>query len=268
MIFASDLDRTLIYSKKFIKECDIEEVMEAEVDDGKVISYMSSKAFQMLEKISKRVHFVPVTTRTMKQYERIGLLRKIHHNYAIVANGGTIIKDGKVDEQWKSIVQKRLDGECISLCEAMDRFKSISSPVWVKKTRTADDLFFYNIVDTQMVPMDELSDFEKEMEECGWRMVHHSRKLYFIPKCVSKGDALLHISKKIDGFRDVISCGDSVLDIEMAGVSRCFISPLHAEIYKSMGDIAKDINIAFTNQSGIKSSEEILRIVESRILKK
>ncbi|KDR96208.1 Hydroxymethylpyrimidine pyrophosphatase [Peptoclostridium litorale DSM 5388] len=268
MIFASDLDRTLIYSKKFIKEGNRQDVMEAEVKDGKVISYISSKTFQMLGKISRKVQFVPVTTRTMEQYKRIGILREIPHKYAIVANGGTIIEGGKEDEQWKSIVEKRLEGECLSLSEAMDRFKRISSPVWVEKTRTADDLFFYSIVDTQMVPMDELSDFEKEMDAGGWRMVHHSRKLYFIPKCVSKGDALLHISNKIDGLRDVISSGDSVLDIEMAGVSKYFISPLHAEIYKTMGDIAKDLNIAFTNQSGIESSEEILQFVENRISQK
>ena len=265
MIFASDLDRTLIYSNKFIKEGNAQDVMEAEVKDGKVISYMSSKAFQMLGKISERVQFIPVTTRTMEQYKRIGLLRRIQHRYAIVANGGTIIEDGKVNQQWKSIVKKRLDGECISLGEAMDRFKRISSPVWVKKTKTADDLFFYNIVDTQMIPMGELSDFEKEMESAGWRMVHHSRKLYFIPKCVSKGDALLHISKKTDGFGDVISSGDSVLDIEMVGVSKQFISPIHAEIYKTMGDIAKDLNIEFTSQCGIESSEEILGIVQNMI---
>lgn len=265
MIFASDLDRTLIYSEKFIRGANSQEIMEAEVKDGKVISYMSSKAFRMLGKISERVEFVPVTTRTMEQYKRIGLLKRIAHRYAIVANGGTIIENGKVDQQWKSIVKKRLGGECISIDEAVERFKRISSPVWVEKTRTADDLFFYNIVDTQMVPMDELSDFEKEMESSGWRMVHHSRKLYFIPRCVSKGEALLHISKKTDAFGDVISSGDSVLDIEMAGVSKRFISPLHAEIYKTMGDIANDLSIEFTSQCGIESSEEILRIVQNMI---
>ena len=51
----------------------------------------------------------------------------------------------------------------------------------------------------------------------------------------------------------------------MAGVSNYFISPLHAEIYKTMRKIANDLNITFTQQSGIKSSEEILQIVEEKL---
>jgi hypothetical protein len=68
LIFHADLDNTLIYSYKHDIGSD---TVGVERYQGRVISYMTGSSYEMLDQIRKRVLFVPVTTRTVEQYERI-----------------------------------------------------------------------------------------------------------------------------------------------------------------------------------------------------
>ena len=63
MIFASDLDGTLIFSKKHcegITECT--EIVLVEKNGQKEISYMTKKSVEILKAMSKLAIFIPVTT--------------------------------------------------------------------------------------------------------------------------------------------------------------------------------------------------------------
>ena len=89
-----DMDNTLIYSYKH----DIgREKINVELYNGREISYITKRTFELLNEIKKRFLIVPTTTRTKQQYERIflgiGLIK-----YALVCNGGVLLVDGKPDE--------------------------------------------------------------------------------------------------------------------------------------------------------------------------
>ena len=71
MMFASDLDGTLIYSKRrFGEETLNVSVRNVEVYNGREISFMTEKAIALLRELSDEMMFVPVTTRTVEQYNR------------------------------------------------------------------------------------------------------------------------------------------------------------------------------------------------------
>ena len=106
-MFNVDMDNTLIYSYKH----DIgEEKHCAEIYKGREISFMTNKTGKLLKELAQKVLIVPTTTRTREQYERIDLgLGTIP--YALVCNGGVLIKDGVEVEEWYAD-SKKLIANC------------------------------------------------------------------------------------------------------------------------------------------------------------
>lgn len=99
MIYASDLDRTLIYSLSAIGVPeDTPGLVPAEVVDGRTVSYISQQALATLKELAAKIVFMPVTTRTIAQYRRINLFQEtVIPDYAITSNGGNILVNGVVD---------------------------------------------------------------------------------------------------------------------------------------------------------------------------
>ena len=102
-----DLDNTLIYSYKH----DIgDRKMNVEVYQGREISYVTEKTHERLKKIMSRCLVVPTTTRTKEQYERIDL-KVGAFRYALVCNGGILLRDGVSDSAWYE-ESRRLIADC------------------------------------------------------------------------------------------------------------------------------------------------------------
>ena len=96
VVFNVDMDNTLIYSYKH----DIgEEKRCAEIYQEREISFMTNKTSKLLKELARKVLVVPTTTRTRQQYERIDLGLGAMP-YALVCNGGVLIKDGVEVEDW------------------------------------------------------------------------------------------------------------------------------------------------------------------------
>ena len=89
-LIATDLDRTLIYSRA-AGAADTDRCVE--IYDGAPLSYLTESAATLLTELAARVPVVPVTTRTRPQFERISLPGGPFH-YAVVSSGGRILRDG------------------------------------------------------------------------------------------------------------------------------------------------------------------------------
>lgn len=87
--FASDLDRTLIYSHRVLEQYAYEgEYDLVEVLDERPLSYMSVETKKSLQTIHQSGWFIPVTTRTTAQYERITFFeQELKPEYAVTTNG-------------------------------------------------------------------------------------------------------------------------------------------------------------------------------------
>lgn len=261
MIFASDLDRTLIYSKKafFLAPNEKVDVQLIETLDGKAISYMTKQAIKQLQLLAEQMTFVPVTTRTTEQFKRITVFHAdIHHDYAVTSNGANILKNGNLDQDWSSYIKHSLTNNCLSIPEVLKKFSDISHGNWVLKTRKAEEFFIYHIIDPNLIPTDELLQFENWLIEQNWRLSLQGRKLYFVPNVINKADAVKYI-QNVTGEETLISAGDSKLDLPLLEVSNHAICPRHGELYKTI-DVKK---ISITNTHGIKASEEILERVQT-----
>ncbi|PLS15957.1 haloacid dehalogenase [Bacillus sp. M6-12] len=264
MIFASDLDQTLIYSRRAfrLKEGEAEpEITLVETYEEREISFMSNKAIELLKEVSSKMMFLPVTTRTMEQFRRIAIFQNdIVPSLAVTSNGGNILVNGKADEDWKRQIEKKIDGSSLASEDLLKNFSRLAREDWVLSQKTADELFHYCVIQKDLAPLDELADFRKEIECQGWRMSLQGRKLYLVPECVNKWDAVAYLKEKM-GKTFVAAAGDSLLDLCMLEVADFAIAPLHGELAETALNPGRPIHR--TERQGIQAAEDILRAVLS-----
>jgi len=108
MIFASDLDSTLIYSSRHCKLINEEELFPVDFYNNNC-SFITKSMHLTLQHINENMLFIPVTTRSPKEYKRIKYFYdEIKPKYAVVANGGIILKDGIELIAWSDIVSTKI----------------------------------------------------------------------------------------------------------------------------------------------------------------
>ncbi|PAE24531.1 HAD family hydrolase [Bacillus sp. 7894-2] len=259
-MFASDLDRTLIYSNKALADFgqSAESLIDVERKDGREIAFMSNQALRLLKEISAQMLFVPVTTRTYEQFKRIFIFEDAFNiPYTVTSNGANIHYHGKPLEEWSSIVQKRLKTECALLEEVMGRSQSLELN---GKIKMAENLFFYYILEEKLT-----AEAKKAIaglaESFGWRISHQGRKLYFMPNPICKGEAVKFIQERED-IKMVFGAGDSMLDHDFLKFCDFAYVPNH-------GELAAEKSIPYpyliSNNIGTAAAEEILNDILNSI---
>lgn len=252
-MFASDLDRTLIYSNKALADFGQsgEDLIGVERKDGREIAFMTQEARSLLKEISAQMLFVPVTTRTYEQYKRIFIFQDVLNiPYTVTSNGANIHYYGKPLEEWSVIVRKRLKAECALLEEMMVRSQSLELN---GKIKMAENLFFYYILEEKLT-----AEAKKAMadlaESFGWRISHQGRKLYFMPNPICKGEAVKFIQERED-INMIIGAGDSMLDHDFLKYCDYAYVPSHGELAAE-----KSISSPYliTANIGTAAGEEIL----------
>ena len=96
LVLHTDLDDTLIYSKR--KEIN-EPKTCVEYYHGEPLSYMLDTSIDKLKQVLtlKDTLIVPTTARSKEQFNRINLP---NFKFAIVSNGGILLRNGIVDKDW------------------------------------------------------------------------------------------------------------------------------------------------------------------------
>ena len=106
VLVATDLDRTLIYSRSAMGDTQFGSVPIRCVERyrGEPLSYLTVDAARLLASLSAAAPVVPVTTRTPEQYARIALPGG-PSRYAVVSSGGRILVDGVDDPRWRGVLR-------------------------------------------------------------------------------------------------------------------------------------------------------------------
>lgn len=269
MLFASDLDQTLIYSPKSFRLLPGETmpaVTSIEIYDGREISFMADSAIAKLKKIASQSTFVPVTTRTIDQYRRISLFREqVIPTYGVMSNGGNIIVDGVIDQTWYGQVAMDMAQLCLCPEDMLASFNEICHESWAGPVRMADDLFYYCIVERDKVPLNDIESFALWAGQQKWNVSLQGRKLYIVPQVVNKWAAVAYI-RNILQEKLVVAAGDSMLDLCMLEQADYAIAPAHGELWDrySQGQLPIQ-SIQFTKRAGILATNDILDYVDGHL---
>ncbi|WP_409295671.1 HAD family hydrolase [Peribacillus sp. SCS-26] len=257
MIFATDLDRTMIYSKRACgHELERSDIAVVEKTPEREISYMTEKGIELLRKVNQTIDLIPVTTRTVDLYRRIGLFRdSIVPRYAVVSNGGTILVDGRLDEEWAALLRRKLEDECAPHQDVMKKLEEIQHEDWALGSRVCDNLFCFTSVRDDRVPHDVIEDFGHWLGEQGWSLSLQERKLYLLPNAVNKWAAVAYLKERT-GAAAVAAAGDSLLDMCMLDVADIAYTPRHGELFQKGSGLPGRVKV--TESAGISAAEEIL----------
>ena len=182
-IFNSDLDNTLIYSYKHDIGAD---KINVEIYEDREISFITNKTSKLLKDVVEKTIFVPTTTRTIEQYKRIDLGIGIP-KYALVCNGGILLKDGLEDNEW--------------YMESLNMIKDSREEL----EKVVDEL-------RQSLDRNKVDIF------------NNGAKVYIVPKKLNKGAAILRLKEKL-GVEKTIAAGDSEFDVSMIEKSDYGIAP-------------------------------------------
>ncbi|WP_227870098.1 HAD family hydrolase [Streptomyces otsuchiensis] len=236
VLFASDLDRTLIYSAAALAldgpDHLAPRLLCVEVYQARPLSYLTETAAALLTDLASRpgdvARFVPVTTRTVEQYRRLRLPGP-PPRHAICANGGRLLVDGEPDPEWDVRVSRAIEGGCAPLPEVRERLRTTADPAWLLKERTAEDLFCYLVVDREAFPPQWAEELAHWAGERGWTVSVQGRKVYLVPRPLTKSAAVAEVARRT-GAREVLAAGDSLLDADLLHAADHGWRPGHGEL--------------------------------------
>lgn len=204
-VFHSDLDNTLIYSYKheigIKKKC-------VEIYQGREISFMTSQSYQLLKKVVKKVLFVPTTTRSIEQYERIDLGIGVP-KYALVCNGGILLEHGVKDFNWyqeSKLLVSDCKGELQKAQKILAKDENRNFEI-----RNIEQLFLFT---KSLQPEKTTAQLQSNLNLLLVDVLSHGAKVYVIPKKLNKGTAMKRFKKKVTA-DIVIAAGDSEFDVPM-----------------------------------------------------
>ncbi|OKP83402.1 hydrolase [Paenibacillus helianthi] len=263
MIYASDLDRTLIYSPSAI---DVPEdspgLIPAEVIDGRTASYISQHALELLKELAAKIIFMPVTTRTLAQYRRIHLFQDtVIPDYAVTSNGGNILVNGVVDQEWRATIGRLVEQGSAAAEEARRLVQSVVRAEWIISERYCDELFYTFVVHRDLLPLDEITRLAEHLDGMGWKVSLQGRKLYVVPEAVNKSDAIIHVRRTVHS-EPMVASGDSLLDKSLLASADYAIAPCHGEIFAEQQAGLVKLEYPFTKKAGVFAGDEIMEYVQ------
>ncbi|QKW10706.1 HAD family hydrolase [Streptomyces sp. NA04227] len=258
VVVASDLDRTLIYSAAALQltmpDARAPRLLCVEVYESKPLSYLTETSAGLLGELASSTVFVPTTTRTGEQYQRIQLPGPAPE-FAICANGGHILVNGVTDPDWQAHVARRLADECAGLDEIRAHLRATAGSEWLLKERVAEDLFAYLVVERALLPEGWVKELGEWAEDRGWTVSLQGRKIYVVPGPLTKSAAMREVARRTRA-RLTLAAGDSLLDADLLLAADLAWRPGHGELADE-GWTAP--NLTVLPETGVAAGERILR---------
>lgn len=215
IVFHADLDNTMIYSyRRDIgpdKKC-------VEIYEGRPVSFITRRTEELLADICGRVLFVPTTTRTVEQYNRIQLGTGTPP-YALVCNGGVLLVDGQESGEWYEDSLRLVEGcqKELSLAEEMlGADEDVNFEV-----RNIRRLFLFT---KSGRPQETVKRLSAGLDRSLVDVMQNGVKVYVVPKPMNKGLAVRRLRERLGASR-VIAAGDSEFDIPMLQCADVPIAP-------------------------------------------
>ena len=246
VIFCTDLDNTLIYSYKH--EIGAHKIC-AEVYRGREVSFMTERTEKLLHEIAESVLLVPVTTRTVEQYDRIDLgIGRIP--YALVCNGGVLLTDGKEDRAWYEESLGLIRGSVQELEKAAWILEG--DAVRCMEVRNVRGLFLFT---KSNAPAESAERLRQVLDGSLVDVRCQGAKVYVMPKELTKGHAVIRLKDRLTVRRDagakaggaaareagirVIAAGDSGFDSSMLRCADVGIAPAGLDVGDTEGELVR-----------------------------
>lgn len=250
-VLFSDIDNTLIFSYR--KNNGGMNVV-AEYLNGKEQSFMTQDLYKFLFE-HNNFETIPVTTRTIEQYNRLFIFSQdFRCEFALVCNGGLLLKNGIVDETWRTETLMMTIEQNKEVRRLLDFIKKQQPLV---KLNPVDEFMFYAVFDDTNIEKVFLK-IKKEADLNQVFVEKDARKIYVIAQSANKGLAVQRFKNTYPIF-DCVVAGDSSFDIPMingshkAIASKDLIGKIKNDnaIFSKRENLAFDIENILNNEMGV-----------------
>lgn len=213
ILFACDLDNTLIRSYKHRREGDL----CVEWIDGKEQGYMSPEVCELLRQAVQAVELVPVTTRSVAQYQRIVWPEGCRPRRAITTHGATLLCGEAPDSTWMADTRRLTE----PLLPALQRIVAdLDATGLYLRCRMVDDAYAFVYCSREERSMETAMAWP--LPEGVYR-IRSGKKIYFIPVGIDKGCAVRRFRQP--EHRTLVCAGDSDMDVAMLDVADVALCP-------------------------------------------
>lgn len=186
--------------------------------NGKSQSFMTKKSFDFFLNCNA-VRLIPTTSRTYEQYKRLSeTFSKFGCEYALLCNGGILLKNGQIDVKWLAETKRLAGSELQCLQEAE---KIIRSMLPEQNIHTVENIMVYAKNDC---PDTFASYLGKFFGKADIDIYYDSHKVYCFPASINKGAAIKRFSELVKT-SGTVAAGDSRADLPMFDVSDIAILP-------------------------------------------
>jgi hypothetical protein len=260
-LIATDLDRTLIYSRGALEAHGHTKrsLVAVERHEHKDASWMTAAAAASYPDLHQHAVVVPVTTRTPEQWHRVRLPGP-PTRYAITANGGILLVNDRIDHGWDETVAAELT-QAAPLAEIWAHATQVCRPEWTVKLRNARGMFCYAVLHRKRVPPGFLAEAAGWAEQRGWQLSLQGRKLYWVPRSLTKSAAVAEVARRSET-EVVVAAGDSLLDVDLLEAADRGIAARHGELVASGW---RAPNVAITECSGVLAGAEIVEWFHAQV---
>ena len=191
VLFACDLDNTLLYSYKHRKAGDL----CVEMIHGKEQGYMTPRAAELLRAVQAVAEMVPVTSRCTPEY-------------AVAANGAVLLRNGEIEGEWRRASEAVIAPYMDELQSLMPEFADRENYL---RCRIVDQAYLFVYCGSGVNPEDCVRAYQPRSD---LNVVSSGKKVYFFPPEINKGRALARLKELM---RPVftVAAGDSAIDEPM-----------------------------------------------------
>lgn len=239
ILFACDLDNTLIHSWRHRKSGDVCIEHIGEKEQG----YMSPKAAELYRSLPENILLVPVTTRSVDQYRRIEWPGNREPELAVTTNGaillgrkdvlrdgitGSGLRDGQGEDSGGGTVQQDSGDDLSGLIRGWTAASKSASALYRRtmdelldilsasghylRVRYVDDFYLFAYCEEGVNPMDAVPE---SAFRTGLHITASGRKIYFLPPMFSKGEAVRKLRNLLRPPL-ILAAGDTEIDLSMA----------------------------------------------------
>lgn len=223
----SDLDSTLIFSKRYFEGTELEKEMICidQVEDHQY-SFVHPEVQGKLLKLQQDQRFIPVTARNFRQYSRMSLLDYKKTQYAVISSGEVVLYYGEVDKEYQKHIAQTFKKEMRQL----EKAEYILQKYFIPFRQMSEYTFLIKYHDVEEIWERHQEQILLELHLLGYHAMvtktdtSHPQIIVQIQD-LNKGFAVEYLQKKIRPAYSIAS-GDSEPDVSMLNVvHECIISP-------------------------------------------
>lgn len=255
--FVSDLDGTLVHALRTLPAEQQAVAVVVEHYQGRPITVAHEQTIGALAQLGAHARFVPATTRSVGQLQRVTpIWDRIAEQWAICANGATILHRGLPDEDWRRTVARRASAVATLEQVRSALARELGDPddvPWLGDWRPCDSHFVYAVCDPDVMPAGIDKQAGRAVEPLGWVAVRHGRKLYVLPGHLTKRAAAEHLMGRL-GIDRIVAAGDSPLDLDLLRLADRAWVPVGSELDQA-GAVPPDAEL--TVRAHIDSGRQI-----------